>query len=95
MSTFLRHAEEILETAVIGSGEVAIVIDRQGGLRLPDPAGWSLPAMRTEYGAAAVYKGERRGNSIRVEGWDGLRSCRIETAPTSRRPTGKALPAVA
>ena len=51
--------------------------------------------MRTEYGAAAVYKVERRGNSVRVEGWDGLRSCRIETSATSRRPTGKALPAVA
>ena len=86
MSQFLRQAEEILETALIGSQEVAIVIDRRGSMRMLDPAGWSLPAMGIEFGAAFVYKVERRGSAVRVEGWDGVQSCRLErnTAPPSR-----------
>ena len=94
MSPFLRQAEEILETAVIGFQEIAIVIDRGGGLRMVDPAGWSLPAMRIEFGAAAVYRVERRGGTVRVDGWDGARSCRLEkpSAPPSIR---KGLPAAA
>jgi len=78
VSPLLRHAEEILDIAVAGSEEVGIVIDRQGTCRMIDPAGWSLPAMRTEFGAVAVYKVERRGRKVRVEGWDGDRSCCLE-----------------
>jgi hypothetical protein len=75
---FLRQAEEILETATIGSGEVAIVIGPRGTVRMLDPSGWSLPAMRTEFGATSVFKVERRGGRIVVEGWDGERRCRLE-----------------
>ena len=78
MSPLLRHAQEILETAVIGTAEVGIIVARHGALRFIDPAGWSLPAMRTEYGAAAVYRVERRGTTVRVEGWDGDQTCRLE-----------------
>ena len=78
MSPFLRHAEEILETAAAGAGDVAIVIDRWGGLQMLPPAGWSLPAMSAEYGAAAVYKVERRGSRVRVEGWSGGERCLLE-----------------
>jgi len=82
VSPFLRQAEEILDTAVIGSEDVAIVIGRQGNVHMLDPRGWSLPAMRIEFGASAVYRVERRGNTVRVDGWDGDRSCRLErTAP--------------
>lgn len=84
MSPLLLHAEEILETALSGSAEVAIIVGRQGTLRMIEPAGWSLPAMRTEFGAAAVYKVERRGNTVRVEGWDGEKSCRLEKGLSAR-----------
>ena len=45
--------------------------------------GWSLAALSTEFGAAAVYKVERRGGTVRVEGWDGGQRCLIQrkTAP--------------
>ena len=82
MSPFLRQAEEILETAVAGCQDIAIVIGRQGTVRMLEPSGWSLPALRLEFGARAVYKVERRGNTVRVEGWDGDRSCRLEMAAT-------------
>ena len=78
MSRFLHQAEEILETATAGAGDVAIVIDRQGGLRMLPPAGWSLPALSLEFGAAAVYKVERRGGRVRVEGWSGEERCLLE-----------------
>jgi hypothetical protein len=96
VSPLLRHAEEILDTALTGSEEVAIIIDRQGALRMIDPAGWSLPAMRTEFGAAAVYKVERRGRKVCVEGWDGDRSCRLEKsiAPTPSARFPRLLPAL-
>jgi hypothetical protein len=71
---FLGQAEDILDVAVGGDSDnsgLAIVIDRQGGMRMLDPRGWSLPALCAEFGAAAAYKVERRGRTVRVEGWGG------------------------
>lgn len=88
MRAFLQQAEDILDIAVAGDPsqrDVVIVIDRQGGMRMLDPAGWSLPALSAEFGATAVYKVERRANSVRVEGWDGSQRCLIQrnrTAPS-------------
>ncbi|MGA1997428.1 MAG: hypothetical protein ABSH45_16765 [Bryobacteraceae bacterium] len=81
MSEFFRRAEELLQIATTGNsggGDTALVLDRQGGLRMLDPAGWSLPALAAEYGAAAVYRVIRRGNSVRVEGWNGSQRCLLE-----------------
>lgn len=83
MSPFLRRAEEILETAVFGCEELAIVIGRGGEVRMLNPAGWSLAALRIEFGAESVYKVERVGQKVRVEGWDGSRTCRLERAGQS------------
>jgi hypothetical protein len=81
VSAFLQQAGDILEIAVNGDGslqDVAILIDRQGAMRMLDPCGWSLPALGAEFGATAVYKVERRGTSVRVEGWDGSQRCLIQ-----------------
>jgi hypothetical protein len=78
VSTFLRHAEEILEIALHGEEQVGILIDRRGGVRMVDPTGWSLPALRQEYGAGWVYRVDRRAGLLRVEGWDGSRRCLLE-----------------
>ena len=78
VSPLLRHAEEILDTAVFGSQEAAIVIGRGGAVRIVEPAGWSLPGLLAEYGAVSVYKVHRRGPIVCVEGWDGTRACRLE-----------------
>ena len=48
VKAFLRQAEEILDIAVAGdtdAADLAILIDRQGGMRMLDPKGWSLPAL--------------------------------------------------
>jgi len=81
VSRFLQQAEDILDVAVSGDSndhDVAILIDRQGGMRMLDPAGWSLPALSAEFGATAVYKVERRNGTVRVEGWGGGQRCLIQ-----------------
>jgi hypothetical protein len=92
VSTFLRQAEEILEVAVCGAEEIAILIDRQGGVKMMNPAGWSLPSLRVEHGAGYVYKVERHAGMLRVEGWDGAQRCLLErplpSSSTSRGLVG-------
>ena len=81
MRAFLQHAGDILDIAVNGDGslqDMAILIDHQGGMRMLDPTGWSLPALGAEFGATAVYKVERRGTAVRVEGWDGVQRCLLQ-----------------
>jgi hypothetical protein len=81
VKAFLRRAEEILEIAATGdkdSSDVAILIDHQGGMRMLDPKGWSLPALCAEFGAAAAYVVERRARTVRVEGWGGGERCLIQ-----------------
>jgi hypothetical protein len=82
VSAFYRQAEEILEIASAGDGGVGdtlLVLDRQGGFRMLEPAGWSVAAL------AAEYKVQRRGESVRVEGWDGARRCLLEGESSGAR----------
>jgi hypothetical protein len=74
------RAAEILDIAANGEGCVdsAIVVDRQGGLRIVDAGGWSLGGLSAEYGASAVYRIERTSATVRVEGRDGRQRCVIE-----------------
>ena len=81
MRGFLQQAEDILDIAASGDSslqDAVIVMDRQGGMRMLDPTGWSLPALSAEYGATAVYKVEKRRETVRVEGWDGFQRCLIQ-----------------
>jgi len=89
VKAFLRRAEEILDIAMAGdsdAGDLAILIDRQGGMRMVDPKGWAIPALCAESGAAAVYTVERRGGTVRVEGWGGGERCLIQRDLGPRRP---------
>jgi hypothetical protein len=88
VKTFLRQAEDILDVAVAADGDagnLAILIDSQGGMRMLDPVGWSLPALCAEYGARAVYTVERRARTVRVEGWGGGERCLIQRNLGPRR----------
>ena len=87
----MQRAEDILDIAVVRdchTQDVAILIDRQGGMRMLNPDGWSLAALSTEFGAAAVYKVERRGGTVRVEGWDGGQRCLIQRKTSPVRTAG-------
>ena len=88
MRGFLQQAEDILDVAASGDSnlqDVAISMDRLGGMRMLDPAGWSLPALSAEYGATAVYKVVRRGATVRVEGWNGFERCLVQRNLSSAR----------
>ena len=78
----MRQAEDILEVAAVGSGpgseDVLILMDRQGGMRILNPAGWSVAGLRAEFGATALYKVEQRSQTVRVEGWQGSQRCLIQ-----------------
>lgn len=81
MRAFLQQAEDILDVAVSGDSglqDVVILMDRQGGMRMLDPSGWSLQALTAEFGASAVYRVERRGGAVRVEGWNGQQRCLLQ-----------------
>lgn len=80
VDALLRNAEQILETAVAAQGpeaqDCAICISSSGAVRMvADPASWSLAALAYETGAAAVYRVERRGGQVRVEGWSQTGEC--------------------
>jgi len=80
VSAFLRQAEEILDVASggAGPGEMAIILNGAGSLRMMDPTGWTLPALSAEFGAAAVFRVERRGTTLRVEGFNGSERCLLQ-----------------
>jgi len=87
VTQFLRRAEEILDVASAErqcqEQETAIVIDRQGGMRMLDPTGWSMPGLLAEFGAAVVYRVKKSRGAIRVEGWDGMQRCELQRPANS------------
>jgi len=68
------------------AGDLAILIDRRGGMRMLDRTGWSLPALCAEYGADAAYTVERRAQTVRVEGWGGGERCLIQRDVAQHNP---------
>ncbi|MBV9506685.1 MAG: hypothetical protein JO323_16965 [Acidobacteriia bacterium] len=96
MDAFIRHAEQILETAVeaqaCGTPEYLIAVSANGPIRvISETAGWSLAALSADSGATAVYKIARRLNRIVVEGWSAGRTCMLSqelTKPARSRPVG-------
>jgi hypothetical protein len=80
MDSFVRNAEQILETAVkakdCGTPEYLISVSYQGSIQiLSETTGWSLSALAAERGATAVYRVKRLGRLVRVEGWSAGRNC--------------------
>jgi hypothetical protein len=85
---FLQQAEDILDIAISDQSnlkDVVIVLDRQGGMRMLDSSGWSLPALCAEFGATAVYKVQKKGEKVRVEGWNGVERCLLQRTPSAAK----------
>ncbi len=81
MTALFEEAEQILNTAVHSErngGDVAIVIDRQGGLRVLNADGWNGAALTAEFGGSSVFKIRKSANSTAVEAWQGFDHCIIE-----------------
>ncbi|HJT89364.1 MAG TPA: hypothetical protein VJ732_15960 [Bryobacteraceae bacterium] len=79
MSEFWRQAGDILETAAAGRepSQAAIMIDRSGGIRILDGAGWSPEALAAEFGAETIFQIRRNQSQVRVEGWNGAQHCSL------------------
>jgi hypothetical protein len=88
VSRFWNDALEILDTASrapqAGSAtNLAVVVERSGGLRIVAAEGWSAEGLQSHFGAAAVYQVTHTPRAVRVEGRGPGMSC------TLRSPAGR------
>jgi hypothetical protein len=93
VSRFLDDAVRIFETAEAAPagdacGELNILIDGEGGLRIVQAAGWNPDALRQHYGARTSYRVTRTRDGIRLEGRGPGGTCRIQ----SEKPQMPGLP---
>jgi hypothetical protein len=79
----LANTESIFQTALAGEGEVSILIGQDGAIRMLTGADWSLEALQAYHGARAVYRVERNGGRLRVEGRSSSASCVLDTGQTT------------
>jgi hypothetical protein len=79
----LKNAERILETAAAVKAAEAqdctISISHLGAIRiLSETSGWALPALAAELGASELFRVERRGGTVQVEGWSAGGTCLLK-----------------
>jgi len=92
VSRFLDDAAEILDAAErslaadLDPSDYTILIDSTGSMRILSDCDWPLDSLQREHGSRTVYRVSRTGNSVRVEGREGSRSCVLESGD-SRRAT--------
>jgi hypothetical protein len=79
VETLLRRAESILDVAGISENPegAAILLDREGGMRMMSLDGWSLPGLISEFGAHEVYSVRRVADTVVVEGWSPREQCTL------------------
>ena len=86
MGAFWTDAEGLFETArqATQSGsedcDWAILIGRQGQIRMLPAEGWAWPSLVAHYGGETTYRVTREHGRVRVEGCAGTQSCRLEYA---------------
>lgn len=73
-----QYVFDVALAAGASEGDIALIVDRQGGIRVLNPSGWSLPGLAAEFGADAIFRVERRAGQIVLEGWHGRQHCLIQ-----------------
>lgn len=79
---FAQRAQQLLEAASASPGvatEMTVLIGHDGSLQLCADSDWPLDSLARERGAKAAYRVMRRGEAIRVEGREGMRTCVLES----------------
>jgi hypothetical protein len=89
VNRFWQDAVNIFETATngardAGEGELNILIDDSGALRIVSEPGWRPEALAAHYGAKTVYQVKRTADGVRVEGQSRGTSCTLRSE--KRRP---------
>jgi hypothetical protein len=80
VSAFLRHAEEIFAAARTAGPEdcdMAILVNRDGGIHMIAGTDWPLEPMRLHYGASAAYRVNRNGGQVKLEARRANESCTL------------------
>jgi hypothetical protein len=86
VSAFLKHAEEILETAGQGSGEdlrLSILVGRDGAIRMVAGSDWELEPLRMHHGARSAYRVTRRAGCVQLEGRSDEGACVLRSGPAA------------
>jgi hypothetical protein len=84
-------AVRLLETAncegdaELSPSDFAILVDRDGSIRVVDSSGWRTDSLRSEHGAETLFRVSRTSTRVQVEAESGLTRCSLErTKPISR-----------
>ena len=74
---FLQHANEIFSTARTGGEDcdLAILMNRDGGIHILNSSGWNLDPLRVHHGAEAVYRISRHEGGVQLEARAAGQSC--------------------
>ena len=87
MDVFFADAEHLFEVAraaaVESPADTAVLLHRDGSIRISSASGWATAAMLAASGATAVYRITRDTDGVRVEGKSNLRSCVLEARQPS------------
>jgi hypothetical protein len=89
VNAFLRHAEEIFEAACTAGPEdcdMAILVNRDGGIHMIAGADWELEPMRQHYGASAAYCVNRNSGQVKLEARRANESCTLVADPPAHGP---------
>ena len=84
MKELLANAENILETALAGEGEVSILIGHDGAIRIMADTDWPLDSLQNYHGTREAYRVRRMAGRVRVEGKSAKNSCLLESEPPAR-----------
>lgn len=85
MSRFYEHATKILEAAervrgMEGSGDVTVLINHAGAIRIVQGTDWSLESLQDLHGAYMAYRVTSGENgSVKLLAREGQRTCTIES----------------
>ncbi len=92
MSAFFQQAEEIFATARTAGaagaedGDLAVLVDEAGSIRVVAAGGWDAEALRLDRGARSVYRISRRGGRVRLEGRTSGERCLFESGRPAAAP---------
>jgi hypothetical protein len=87
VSAFLRQAKEIFTEARRAGPEdcdMAILVNRDGGIHMIAGADWELEPMRLHYGASAAYRVNRSGGDVKLEARRANEICTLVSNPSLR-----------
>gem|GEM_PF-780067 len=92
VSRFFENAVELLQAAESSTAaghrlsEMTILVHSSGGIQLVTNSDWPLDRLRADRGAGMAYRISQQGDTVRIEGRAGSRTCLFESA----KPDGAA-----